>query len=300
MITLLFCAMCVVWSFARSCAVCIHGACLDCDVDGMSLRVEWTQSVSESVVCGLCMRLSCMACVCRRVCVCRVSLCVPPCVSLFYVSRGCRPGDPTWMVVGAVVPWEVAVKTGDVAFAAEHYTTAKALVDFMTRHLDPELGLVCCDNIVVFCCYCSWLAVVVLLPCGVCLGGAGHVARCGAWVPLPPLAGPPVCSAPWCDTRVVQVTWGYYGDWLALEGVPKPQVTGWSHILAVSRVCDLARLAQQHTDADAYTALLARLKTVRTAAACVWARVPCVTLCGWRNICAMRDTMWMAWHVCHA
>eukprot|EP00041_Stephanoeca_diplocostata_P034476 m.1179159 g.1179159 ORF g.1179159 m.1179159 type:complete len:149 (+) comp24529_c0_seq22:2974-3420(+) len=59
-----------------------------------------------------------------------------------FTHVGGWPGDPTWMVVGAVVPWEVAVKTGDVAFAMEHYATAKALVDFMTRHVDPLLGLV--------------------------------------------------------------------------------------------------------------------------------------------------------------
>lgn len=46
------------------------------------------------------------------------------------------------MIAGAVLPWEVVMATGDAAFASEHYTTAKAVVDFQTRHVDPQIGLV--------------------------------------------------------------------------------------------------------------------------------------------------------------
>ena len=56
------------------------------------------------------------------------------------------------------------------------------------------------------------------------------------------------------------VEWGYYGDWLSLEGVPHPQVTGWHHILGVSRLRDLANLTQQHGEYAHYAAYLATLK----------------------------------------
>jgi len=46
------------------------------------------------------------------------------------------------MIAGVVVPWEVAVRTGDIAFADEHYETARDLVDFQARHVDPTLGII--------------------------------------------------------------------------------------------------------------------------------------------------------------
>ena len=57
------------------------------------------------------------------------------------------------------------------------------------------------------------------------------------------------------------VEWGYYGDWLSLEGLPHPQVTGWSHILGVQRMVDLANLTSNIKDAAYYATYLATLKT---------------------------------------
>ena len=66
------------------------------------------------------------------------------------------------------------------------YSVARSVVDFLTRHVAPETGL---------------------------------------------------------------VEFGYYGDWCAAEKTSRSQVTGWSHLLSVSRMVDMARaLAMEHPD----------------------------------------------------
>jgi hypothetical protein len=56
---------------------------------------------------------------------------------------GAWPGDPSWIAAAAVVPWEMYVRTsqGDSAIRM-FYRTAKNLVDFLTNHIDPDVGLV--------------------------------------------------------------------------------------------------------------------------------------------------------------
>ena len=52
------------------------------------------------------------------------------------------------------------------------------------------------------------------------------------------------------------------GDWLSLEKsppIPKPQVTGWSHLLGVARVADMARRLGKSDDAKMYSARLVNL-----------------------------------------
>jgi alpha-L-rhamnosidase len=117
-----------------------------------------------------------------------------------YMHVGGWPGDPSWGIAGATIPWEVMAASGDLSFAERFYPLAKGVVDFMGRNGDPALGGV--------------------------------------------------------------VTFGYYGDWLSLEKsptIPKPQVTGWSHLLGVARVADMARRLGKTSDAQFYSAQLANL-----------------------------------------
>lgn len=74
---------------------------------------------------------------------------------------------------------------------------SKALIDFMTRHIDPAVGL---------------------------------------------------------------VQFGYYGDWVALKSTPKPAVSSFSFILAVSRVAEMAAAVGATDDAHRYTSALAAYK----------------------------------------
>ena len=71
------------------------------------------------------------------------------------------PGDPSWGIAGAAIPWDVMTQTGDIGAASEWYAVARDNVDFFSRQGDPAL-----DGLVSF---------------------------------------------------------GYYGDWLSLEAMPKPQ-----------------------------------------------------------------------------
>ena len=67
------------------------------------------------------------------------------------------------------------------------------------------------------------------------------------------------------DPATGLISYGYYGDWLAIEATPKAQVTSFSHILAISRVADMARAlddpeAEQYADLrDTLTQLWHRL-----------------------------------------
>ena len=57
------------------------------------------------------------------------------------------------------------------------------------------------------------------------------------------------------------VEFGYYGDWCSLEKTAKPAVTGWSHILGVARLADIASALGKSDDAAEYTTLLGTLKS---------------------------------------
>eukprot|EP00949_MAST-11_sp_MAST-11-sp1_P001865 g1865.t1 len=108
------------------------------------------------------------------------------------------------IVAGAIIPWELLTRTGRTP-SPSMYSVARSVVDFLTRHVAPETGL---------------------------------------------------------------VEFGYYGDWCAAEKTNRSQVTGWSHLLSVSRMVDMARaLAMEHPDekryaedAIQYNALFDRLK----------------------------------------
>ena len=121
-----------------------------------------------------------------------------PDVTPFNFPYGGWPGDPSWGVAGATIPWEVLVQGGDDSIVQQHYVVSKAVVDFLTSQGDPALGGL--------------------------------------------------------------VTFGYYGDWLALSAPPKPQVTGWSHLLAMSRLVDMANATGHAADCRAYAALLTKLR----------------------------------------
>lgn len=119
-------------------------------------------------------------------------------------TYGGWPGDPTWGAAAAVIPWEVWARTGQIP-SAQSYNAARSFVDFLTRHVAEDSGL---------------------------------------------------------------VEFGYYGDWCSAEPTSKPQVTGWSHILAVARVADMAEALATagvaggySKDATEYNRLLRRLKT---------------------------------------
>jgi len=113
-------------------------------------------------------------------------------------TYGGWPGDPTWGVAAAVLPWEVHRRTGDASGLGAAYPVAKAFVDFLSRHEAADCGL---------------------------------------------------------------VEFGYYGDWCSLENTPKAAVTGWSHLLGVARMADMAAALGKPADAAAYAAQLAALKT---------------------------------------
>lgn len=48
------------------------------------------------------------------------------------------------------------------------------------------------------------------------------------------------------------VTFGYYGDWLSIDRVTHNQVTGWSHLLAMSHVLDMAEALGRAADVSRY------------------------------------------------
>ncbi|CAE8647962.1 unnamed protein product [Polarella glacialis] len=119
-----------------------------------------------------------------------------------FMDVGGWPGDPSWGIAGATIPWEVMVQARDLQIAEDHWDTSKAVVDFLTRHGDPAAGGL--------------------------------------------------------------VTFGYYGDWLHLKcadcGTPKAQVTGWSHLLGMSRLVDVANNTGRTQEAVRYQTKLATLK----------------------------------------
>lgn len=57
------------------------------------------------------------------------------------------------------------------------------------------------------------------------------------------------------------VSFGYYGDWLALPGGAPAvqQVTGWSHLLCVKHLIDLAKATRRSQDVEKYTNMFANL-----------------------------------------
>eukprot|EP00750_Incisomonas_marina_P009219 INCI15853.1.p1 GENE.INCI15853.1~~INCI15853.1.p1 ORF type:complete len:956 (+),score=122.30 INCI15853.1:192-3059(+) len=112
-------------------------------------------------------------------------------------TYGGWPGDPSWQVAAAIIPWEVWRRTGNVDVATIGYETAKSNVDFLSQHADPVSGL---------------------------------------------------------------VSFGYYGDWLAAEPTPIPQVVSFSHILSIGRLADLANITGHATDALRYTKLASELR----------------------------------------
>ena len=57
------------------------------------------------------------------------------------------------------------------------------------------------------------------------------------------------------------VTFGYYGDWLDLAPhTPRPQVTGFSHLLSIHRLVEIATAAGNTDDAASYNETLLKLK----------------------------------------
>eukprot|EP00038_Savillea_parva_P015483 m.14055 g.14055 ORF g.14055 m.14055 type:complete len:1286 (-) comp3115_c0_seq1:253-4110(-) len=98
-----------------------------------------------------------------------------------FTHVGGWPGDPNWMLAGVVVPWEVAVKTGNVAFAEAHYGTAKALVDFQTRYINPAVGLITWGY------YGDWLSLEPIPHAQVT--GWGHILGVSHLVDLANLTG---------------------------------------------------------------------------------------------------------------
>ena len=57
------------------------------------------------------------------------------------------------------------------------------------------------------------------------------------------------------------VTFGYYGDWLDLAPhTPRPQVTGFSHLLSIHRLVEIATAAGNVDDAASYNETLLKLK----------------------------------------
>ena len=114
-----------------------------------------------------------------------------------YMHVGGWPGDPSWGIAGATIPWEVMTQTGDASVAADFYELARGVVEFHSRQGDPAHGGL--------------------------------------------------------------VRFGYYGDWLSLQPVAKPQVTGWSHLLGMARLADMAKVLGKAADAAHYSARLANL-----------------------------------------
>ena len=55
------------------------------------------------------------------------------------------------------------------------------------------------------------------------------------------------------DPAVGLVQFGYYGDWVAPVPTPKGQVVAFSHILALSRMADMAVLLNNTADAARYS-----------------------------------------------
>jgi len=62
------------------------------------------------------------------------------------------------------------------------------------------------------------------------------------------------------------VSFGYYGDWLSLEPVAKPQIVSWSHVLGVARLVDMATRIGEAADAARFAAQLANLTRAYRAA----------------------------------
>ena len=57
------------------------------------------------------------------------------------------------------------------------------------------------------------------------------------------------------------LTFGYYGDWLDLAPhTPRPQVTGWSHLLSIHRLVEIAHASGHSDDVAKYNATLQTLK----------------------------------------
>lgn len=51
------------------------------------------------------------------------------------------PGDPSWMAAAAEIPYQAWKKSGDDIALGAAYPVARDLVEFLTRHIDPSIGL---------------------------------------------------------------------------------------------------------------------------------------------------------------
>ena len=58
----------------------------------------------------------------------------------------------------------------------------------------------------------------------------------------------------------VLIEFGYYGDWLSLENIPKPQVTATAQLMATSHVVEMAEYLQLQKDVQYYNQTLRTLK----------------------------------------
>ena len=66
-------------------------------------------------------------------------------------TYGGWPGDPSWHIAAAVIPWEAWHRTGELGLAREWYNAARAATDFLTAH-------VASDGLVQFGFYGDWLS----------------------------------------------------------------------------------------------------------------------------------------------
>ena len=46
------------------------------------------------------------------------------------------------MVAVTIIPWEVYTRSGDLAIVKGAYDAAKGMVDFLTEHIDADVGLI--------------------------------------------------------------------------------------------------------------------------------------------------------------
>ena len=57
-----------------------------------------------------------------------------------FTHVGGWPGDPSWGIIGAVLPYEVWVRGGDDALVHQYYNVSRDVVDFLTAQGDPKAG----------------------------------------------------------------------------------------------------------------------------------------------------------------
>eukprot|EP01051_Picozoa_sp_SAG22_P004323 SAG22_NODE_229_length_14598_cov_13.257052_4_plen_687_part_00 len=138
-------------------------------------------------------------------------------------TYGGWPGDPSWMAAGCEIPFQAWKANGDLPSLVTAYPECKALVEFMVRHVNPDVGLAefgYCKRLTMLCRSSrrGWLHFVdsVLLR-------HAHNRSCNA-----ALASD--------------------GDWCAVRGTPKPATSSFSFMLSVSRLVNMAS-ALLHADA---------------------------------------------------